>query len=555
MKWTIKRKLTAVFVFVALMMSGGTGVAYWAQLRGQATEQRIARTSQTLRDVEYLNSYVRGVTAMQRSFLLTGNETAVAVLPGMRHDADRVIARAAETTTGNPEEAASLQRWRDLLVQRRAFTNHMITARRQQGFEAAKAIFDTGEDDRLNAAMEAEIAGLAGTVRADMEAAEEGNRAMQREMGFMEIAGVSFAILLLGLVATRLIRSIGRNIQTSVDLVASMANRDLSAADGCSGANDELGEAICAINKMKRSMAAAMGDVAQSAAQVAGAGVEIEATSRQIAESTRNEQSHVQQFASSLAEMNATVREMATHAGQATGAANEAVVSAFEGSAAVRETHEAMNLIHKSVSTASNDITTLAQVTQSIGEAVRIIEDIAGQTNLLALNAAIEAARAGEQGKGFAVVAQEVRQLAERTATFTKEIAVKVGTVQQGATRAVESMEQGETVVAEGMRKFNLVSDALQSIMLRIETAQQGIAMIASATEQQSAAADGLTQTIHHISGEVERTVERVDETVQACAELAKLSSGMQGMVDTFQLPSDTGKSTPMRSPQRRKVA
>lgn len=299
---------------------------------------------------------------------------------------------------------------------------------------------------------------------------------------------------------------------------------------------DEIGRLAENVNKMVADMNQALSQVVLTSEGISNSIEDLAKSSRQILDGSRDQSSKTGQVAAAMDEMSATVNEVAQNASNVAGAAKNAANVAVEGGEIVRKTIKGMEKIAKTVANSSMIMSGLGKSSEKIGDIVRVIDDIADQTNLLALNAAIEAARAGEQGRGFAVVADEVRKLAERTTTATKEIAQMINEIQKETQNAVKAMVEGTDQVQDGTDLAKKAGCSLEEVVSVVNKVSDMISQIATAVEEQSAATEEITSNISAISKVSEEAEKKAEQSSNTCKEVETLARELKQSVAKFKL-------------------
>ncbi len=234
--------------------------------------------------------------------------------------------------------------------------------------------------------------------------------------------------------------------------------------------------------------------VARRVSDISSAVAEMTASIQEMDQNLLNLATVVEQAVANTQEMSASIVQVAGNADRVRSESNVTDQQVREGRNEVLALSKGMGSISDTVADVVTEMQSLDGASRQIGEILGLIEEIADQTNLLALNAAIEAARAGEHGRGFAVVADEVRKLAENSASSTKQIGQLVADIQRRTSAVLERTARANNLVQNNAESARNVTTMIETISTRVTEVAQLVSEISVATTEQARASEELAR-------------------------------------------------------------
>jgi len=280
--------------------------------------------------------------------------------------------------------------------------------------------------------------------------------------------------------------------------------REVAGADR----RDEIGEMAKALNRNVSKIRETVIHIKETASSVNSAASEIASGSSDLSMRTEQQASSLEETAASMEELTDTVKKNSLSAADANDLSMNASGIADAGGKVVAEAVSAMGNIERS--------------SKKISDIISVIDEIAFQTNLLALNAAVEAARAGDAGKGFAVVATEVRALAGRSASASKEI------------KALITESAGQ--VKMGAELVNNAGDTLKVIVDSIKKVAVIVSEISSASQQQAAGIDEINSSVMQMDEMTQQNAALVEENTAAAQSMLEQAKALEALVSFFKV-------------------
>lgn len=276
---------------------------------------------------------------------------------------------------------------------------------------------------------------------------------------------------------------------------------------------DDISDKTSFVSESMQNISIAVGEVAK--------GIQVQAVE------TENSNRKMQEFAERLDDIYVETTQMSGAIDSATEAINKGQVIISDLNAKAETTTSITNVL------VENIIGVQKQSSEIVG-IVDTINNIAEQTNLLSLNASIEAARAGEYGRGFAVVAEEIRKLADQSATAAGEVQARLGKMAVMTEKTTESASETQKIIEKQGVSLEQTIAIFAIIEEKVEELVNGLKVIVDGMKCINTDKDDIQSSVKNISLETETAAATTEEVNAALSEqetaIAKLAENMENL-------------------------
>jgi methyl-accepting chemotaxis protein len=524
----------AAFASIAALIVVAAGAGWWGLRETSDVQRRLGHLEEIRKDIDLAHYYAADISGWQALYVLDVAIAGFAAATGPDNvnragelkSKDAVYKLLAGAPTAHLSESERAL-WNQLKPTWDAFfaDDDLITKGMQTGGQPGiAAAMDSINKGPSFAAYEKTVE-LTEKLQRSLSARTDATRAEAADARRTSVA-VLLAALVAALLAAVLLsisttRSVVRPLAVVMAALRGLAQGDLTVRADVRG-RDELAELGAALNEMTAALRRTVGSLSGHAEHMSGASTTLSSTAAQIATSAEHTSTqakrvadgadevigHVRTVSAGSVNMRAAIDEISHHTVDAAAVAVEAVAAAEATTAVVAQ---------------------LGTSSQEVGNVVKVITSIAEQTNLLALNATIEAARAGESGKGFAVVASEVKDLAQKTARATEDIAARVQAIQTDTGHAVVAIEEIAAIIGRVSDFQSLIAAAVEEQTNTTVEMGRNVTNVAAANGEIAANIASVAQAAH-------TTADGANRSQEAAGQLADLATELRGMVATFKL-------------------
>ncbi|HEU5124411.1 MAG TPA: CHASE3 domain-containing protein [Verrucomicrobiae bacterium] len=575
MKWNVGTKIGVGFGLALIIFLIVGIVSYQSTIRLVEASNLRKHTYDVASGLDDLLLLLEDVEIGQRSYVLAGEDSFLEPYESAVNKIEPGLRSLRELTADNSQHQRRLDQLEPLVRHRLAFAKETIDTRRTNNFESALALVKSGKGQ----ADMVQIRNIVG----EMET--EGNQLLDQRTAqadadavrakWVIVIGTLTALLLSALAGIVITRNIAGPLQDLTKIANRITLGDLEVKVAVGERDDEVGvlaQTFARMVEFLRSMAEAAEKIAagelratvkpqspndvlgnafvrmtenlreQTRGMVESAGVlgssasEIVASTSQLSSSASESATAVSETTTTVEEVRQTAQVASQKARLVAESAQKAAQISISGRKSTEEASAGMNRIREQMEAIATSMVRLSEQSQTIGQIIATVEDLAAQSNLLAVNAAIEAAKAGEHGKGFSVVAQEVKSLAEQSRQATNQVRTILSDIQKATTAAVMATEQGSKAVEAGEKQTSAAGDSIQALASSVTEAAQSATQIAASSQQQLVGMDQVASAMENIKQASTQNVASARQLETAARNLNELGQRLKQLVERYKV-------------------